>query len=268
MAVIQAFNRERAFRPSSTPQTTPIGERTSPRSSSTRCSSRRSSCWAIATAQCSGSAGAFADEDADDRDAHLVGLHAQPRVPASAGAVGSLRPGAVAGAAMRRSRSSSTRSRRSGRAELDAGDRIEGDLRADRRRRSPTGASRCCTDHIRVPAGGCLHWWASRAAASRRPRNWSGASTIWTPARSCSGRRPARAGSSHHRRQLGVVLQDPFLFAGTIADDIRFARPEATDDEVEDVARMVGLDRSHAGRRGPRPPRREGGAGCRRASAS
>ena len=27
------------------------------------------------------------------------------------------------------------------------------------------------------------------------------------------------------RRQLGVVLQDPFLFAGTIADNIRFARP-------------------------------------------
>ena len=35
-----------------------------------------------------------------------------------------------------------------------------------------------------------------------------------------------------YRRQLGVVLQDPFLFAGTIADNIRFARPEATDDEV------------------------------------
>ena len=32
-----------------------------------------------------------------------------------------------------------------------------------------------------------------------------------------------------YRRQLGVVLQDPFLFAGTIADNIRFARPEATD---------------------------------------
>jgi ABC-type multidrug transport system fused ATPase/permease subunit len=46
-----------------------------------------------------------------------------------------------------------------------------------------------------------------------------------------------------YRRQLGVVLQDPFLFAGTIADNIRFARPEATDAEVEDVARAVGIDR-------------------------
>ena len=34
------------------------------------------------------------------------------------------------------------------------------------------------------------------------------------------------------RRQLGVVLQDPFLFSGTIADNIRFGRPEATDEEV------------------------------------
>ncbi len=46
-----------------------------------------------------------------------------------------------------------------------------------------------------------------------------------------------------YRRQLGVVLQDPFLFAGTIADNIRFARPEATDEMVEDVARAVGVDR-------------------------
>src|SRR6185437_16244658 len=30
-----------------------------------------------------------------------------------------------------------------------------------------------------------------------------------------------------YRRQLGVVLQDPFLFSGTIADNIRFARPGA-----------------------------------------
>ena len=39
-----------------------------------------------------------------------------------------------------------------------------------------------------------------------------------------------------YRRQLGVVLQDPFLFSGTIADNIRFARPEATDEEVEAAA--------------------------------
>ncbi|HEX5146129.1 MAG TPA: ABC transporter ATP-binding protein, partial [Conexibacter sp.] len=47
-----------------------------------------------------------------------------------------------------------------------------------------------------------------------------------------------------YRRQLGVVLQDPFLFSGTIADNIRFAKPDATDAEVEGVARAVGVDRT------------------------
>ncbi|MEI7759849.1 MAG: ABC transporter ATP-binding protein [Thermoleophilia bacterium] len=45
------------------------------------------------------------------------------------------------------------------------------------------------------------------------------------------------------RRQLGVVLQDPFLFSGTIADNIRFGRPEATDEEVAAAARAIGVDR-------------------------
>jgi ATP-binding cassette subfamily B protein len=45
------------------------------------------------------------------------------------------------------------------------------------------------------------------------------------------------------RRQLGVVLQDPFLFAGTIGDNVRFGRPEATDEEVEATANAIGVDR-------------------------
>ena len=48
---------------------------------------------------------------------------------------------------------------------------------------------------------------------------------------------------SSYRRQLGVVLQDPFLFSGTIADNVRFGRPEATDAEVRDTAAAIGLDR-------------------------
>jgi ATP-binding cassette subfamily B protein len=43
------------------------------------------------------------------------------------------------------------------------------------------------------------------------------------------------------RRQLGVVPQEPFLFAGTMRDNISFARPDATDDEVMDAVRRVGL---------------------------
>jgi ATP-binding cassette subfamily B protein/subfamily B ATP-binding cassette protein MsbA len=42
------------------------------------------------------------------------------------------------------------------------------------------------------------------------------------------------------RRQMGVVLQDPFLFNGTVAENIRFGRLAATDAEVEAAARAVG----------------------------
>lgn len=44
------------------------------------------------------------------------------------------------------------------------------------------------------------------------------------------------------RRQLGVVPQEPFLFGGSIRDNIAFARPDATDDELADACRAVGLD--------------------------
>jgi ATP-binding cassette, subfamily B, multidrug efflux pump len=39
--------------------------------------------------------------------------------------------------------------------------------------------------------------------------------------------------------QVGYVPQDSFLFSGTIADNIRFGRPQATDEEVERAARLV-----------------------------
>ena len=43
------------------------------------------------------------------------------------------------------------------------------------------------------------------------------------------------------RRQLGVVPQEPFLFAGSIRHNISFSRPSATDDEVEQAVDLVGL---------------------------
>jgi ABC-type multidrug transport system fused ATPase/permease subunit len=39
---------------------------------------------------------------------------------------------------------------------------------------------------------------------------------------------------------MGIVLQDPFLFSGTVAENIRFGRLDATDLEVETAARLVG----------------------------
>ncbi|HEY8455532.1 MAG TPA: ABC transporter ATP-binding protein [Actinopolymorphaceae bacterium] len=43
-----------------------------------------------------------------------------------------------------------------------------------------------------------------------------------------------------YRRQLGVVPQVPFLFSGTVADNIRYPRPDATDEEVLRAAENVG----------------------------
>jgi ATP-binding cassette subfamily B protein len=43
-----------------------------------------------------------------------------------------------------------------------------------------------------------------------------------------------------YRRHLGIVPQTPFLFNGTVAENIRYARPEATDDEILAVANQVG----------------------------
>jgi subfamily B ATP-binding cassette protein MsbA len=45
-----------------------------------------------------------------------------------------------------------------------------------------------------------------------------------------------------YRSHLGIVLQDNFLFDGTIAENIRFARPEATLDEVRAVSRVAHCD--------------------------
>ncbi|WP_251037307.1 ABC transporter ATP-binding protein [Paenibacillus albidus] len=41
------------------------------------------------------------------------------------------------------------------------------------------------------------------------------------------------------RSQIGIVLQDTFIFSGTIRDNIRFGRLDATDQEVEEAAKAV-----------------------------
>jgi ATP-binding cassette subfamily B protein len=43
-----------------------------------------------------------------------------------------------------------------------------------------------------------------------------------------------------YRQRLGVVPQEAFLFAGTVRDNIAYGRPEASDEEVEAAARVVG----------------------------
>jgi ATP-binding cassette subfamily B protein len=45
---------------------------------------------------------------------------------------------------------------------------------------------------------------------------------------------------AQYRRQLGIVSQVPFLFSGTVADNIRYAAPEVTDAEMLSMARKIG----------------------------
>ena len=43
-----------------------------------------------------------------------------------------------------------------------------------------------------------------------------------------------------YRRQLGIVSQSPFLFSGTVAENIRYARPNASDMDILALANQIG----------------------------
>lgn len=45
---------------------------------------------------------------------------------------------------------------------------------------------------------------------------------------------------TEYRSQLGIVSQSPFLFSGTVAENIRYARPDASDEEILDLANQIG----------------------------
>jgi subfamily B ATP-binding cassette protein MsbA len=45
-----------------------------------------------------------------------------------------------------------------------------------------------------------------------------------------------------YRSNLGIVLQDNFLFDGTVADNIKFSRPEASREEIIEVSRIAHCD--------------------------
>ncbi|MFK7803691.1 MAG: ABC transporter ATP-binding protein [Anaerolineae bacterium] len=45
---------------------------------------------------------------------------------------------------------------------------------------------------------------------------------------------------SAYRSHVGMVPQTPFLFSGTVRDNIRYSRPDGTDAEVEEVAQSIG----------------------------
>ena len=45
---------------------------------------------------------------------------------------------------------------------------------------------------------------------------------------------------AQYRKQLGIVSQVPFLFSGTVADNIRYAAPNVSDEEMSEMARRIG----------------------------
>lgn len=65
-------------------------------------------------------------------------------------------------------------------------------------------------------------------------------SDVWSGSVAIDGHDVRDVTQASLRSQLGVVLQDTFLFGGTVRDNIAFARPEASQAEVEWAAREVG----------------------------
>jgi ATP-binding cassette subfamily B protein len=53
------------------------------------------------------------------------------------------------------------------------------------------------------------------------------------------GREIRTIGSASLHRQMGLVPQQNFLFSGTVLENIRLSRPEATEDEVREAARRL-----------------------------
>jgi ABC-type multidrug transport system fused ATPase/permease subunit len=141
--------------------------------------------------------------------------------------------------------------------------RIEGDLHIDRVTFSYGRDPVLHAVDIHVPPGGCLALVGESGGGKSTTAKLVG--RFYDPddgAIRVDGLDLRRLELRAYRRQLGVVLQDPFLFAGTIADNIRFAHPEATDAEVEDVARAVGVDRiARRFEKGLLHEVREGGSG-------
>jgi ATP-binding cassette subfamily B protein len=54
------------------------------------------------------------------------------------------------------------------------------------------------------------------------------------------GRDIRRLDLAQYRRQIGVVPQEPFLFSGTVRDNIRYSQPDASDDQVLQAALSIG----------------------------
>jgi ABC-type multidrug transport system fused ATPase/permease subunit len=141
--------------------------------------------------------------------------------------------------------------------------RIEGDLTINRVTFAYGREPVLHAIEIHVPSGGCLALVGESGGGKSTTAKLVG--RFYDPEEGAiriDGRDLRSLELRSYRRQLGVVLQDPFLFAGTIADNIRFAQPAASDDDVAAVARAVGVERiARRFESGLLHEVREGGAG-------
>ena len=107
-------------------------------------------------------------------------------------------------------------------------------------------ASRCCATYRSARRPARRPRWSDRAGRARaRSSASSWRSTVRVRGRA---RRRDRSGTVRlrdYRSQLGVVLQDNFLFDGTIAANIAYGRPDASDEEVYEVSRIAHCRRVH-----------------------
>ena len=106
----------------------------------------------------------------------------------------------------------------------------------------PTGASWVLRDFdLRIPAGQTLaivgHTGAGKSSLMRLLTRFyefqGGRITI-------DGRDVRELELGAYRRALGLVPQVPFLFSGSVAENIRYGRPDASDDDVAAAAHSLG----------------------------
>ena len=201
---------------------------------------------------------------AADRHVDRGGRHAPARLPAAAGALRALRPGAV------RERRDGPRSRTC----------------STRSTTSPTGPAHPNGAHRRplelddvvfaygdepvihgisidVPAGGCIALVGESGGGKSTTAKLI--ARFYDPLEGAvrvDGIDLRDVQLRSYRRQLGVVLQDPFLFSGTIADNIRFGGPRRPTRRSRAAAEAIGVDRITArSTAGLEHVVREGGAG-------
>ena len=121
-----------------------------------------------------------------------------------------------------------------------------------------------------TPVRGTWWPWSATPAPARAPSSTSCSAS--TTSRALHHHRRPRHPGRHHgepRRQVGLVLQDPFLFSGSIRDNIRYGRLDATDEQVVGARRPSICTTSWS--RSPSATTRRcrsGGAPSPRASAS